>query len=51
MSGANDNVKSQIAKSLTELAIQNKCIELANSNEETAKIIADFYNTIRDNLN
>jgi len=44
------NGKIQLAQSFTELAIQNGMIHKQASNEDTAKEIAQFYETIVKNL-
>lgn len=40
----------ECAKSFTEIALQNKMITVGSDNNETAKNIADFFNTIANNL-
>ena len=44
----NDNAKYHLAKSFTELAIQNNLFSRQEDSEKTAKEIAKFFNTIID---
>ena len=42
--------KFELAKSLTELAIQNNLINQCSKTEDTAKEITDFFNVIVANI-
>lgn len=44
------NELRSLAKSLTELAIQNNLVHKYSENEESAKQLALFYKTIYENL-
>ncbi|WP_160166414.1 hypothetical protein [Clostridium sp. Ade.TY] len=46
----NDNYKSNLAKDLTSLAIQNGLITRTDNAEDTAKDVCKFFNTILDNI-
>lgn len=46
----NSTVKYQLAKSFTELAIQNNLINKCENSESTAKEVACFFDTIIDNI-
>ncbi len=46
MSDLNDNAKYQLAKSLTELAIQNNLIDRYEDTARTAKEVSRFFDTI-----
>lgn len=45
-----DTSKYQLAKSFTELAIQNNLINTYEDSESTAKEVARFFDTIMDNI-
>lgn len=46
----NDNAKSSLAKTFTELAIQNGLIACCEDSVETAKEVSAFFNTIVDTI-
>lgn len=47
----NDSTKYTLAKTFTELAIQNNLITRYESAEDTAKEVTTFFNTIIDTVN
>lgn len=46
----NSTAKYQLAKSFTELAIQNNLINKCKDSESTAKEVARFFDAIFDNV-
>ena len=46
----NSTAKYQLAKTFTELAIQNNLIHKCEDSESTAKEVAHFFDTIIDNI-
>lgn len=50
MEKLNDNYKHSLAKTFTELAIQNNLISLQGCAEDTANEVCNFYKTIFENL-
>ena len=46
----NDTVRYNLAKSFTELAIQNNLFSQYENGSETAKDIVDFFNTVLETV-
>ncbi|MCB5387131.1 hypothetical protein LIQ05_09015 [Blautia glucerasea] len=49
--GVNESAKYQLAKTFTELAIQNNLIDKHATATETAKEVTNFFNTIVKTIN